>query len=291
MRVPRLSVLALALIAAHARADLPLTVEDLITDKGQFKLDLSIAYANADRQGVSTGAPITLQTGPTSFVELPTLIGESAGNSDTTVATLGLRYGLTAKAEIFARVSGLASQQRSSGLGGTVSSRESGFADAWAGVNYQFKKDDETPAVLGFAEVALREKHRISSASFKSAQLGLTTYTAIDPVVFSFTGAYRFNQSRQDGDPTYKPGNLLLLNPGVAFAVNDRVTLSTGVQWTRRAADRFDGQPQGMARTATDLLLGVGYGFDKGNTLNTSFKLNASGQGGSELRLSWLYTL
>ncbi len=191
MRVPRLSVLALALIAAHARADLPLTVEDFITDKGQFKLDLSIAYANADRQGVSTGAPITLQTGPTSFVELPTLIGESAGNSDTT------------------------------------------FADAWAGINYQFKKDDETPAVLGFAELALREKHRLSSAIFTSAQLGLTTFTAIDPVVFSFTGAYRFNQRRQDGAQTYKPGNLLLLNPGVAFAVFDRVTLTTGVQWTR----------------------------------------------------------
>jgi hypothetical protein len=109
--------------------------------------------------------------------------------------------------------------------------------------------------------------------------------------VFSLTSAYRYNQSRQDGDQTYKPGNLLLLNPSVAFAVNDRVTLSTGVTWTRRAADRFDGQTQDMTRTATDLMLGVGYGFDKGNTLNTSFKLNASGRSGSELRLNWLYTL
>lgn len=157
-------------------------------------------------------------------------------------------------------------------------------------MNIQLKKDDDTPAVLAFAEVALQEKHRVSSASFKSAVLGATTYKAIDPVVFSLTGAYRFNQSRQDGAQRYQPGNQLLLNPSVGFAVNDRVTLSTGLQWTRRQADRLDDQTLGLARTALDLLLGVGYGFAKGNTLNTSFKLNASGRSGSELRVNWLYT-
>lgn len=203
--------------------------------------------------------------------------------------TLGLRYGLTAKTEVYTRLSALTNRQRNTALGVTATSSDSGFSDAWAGLNVQIKPDNETPAVLGFAELALREKHRQSSASFKSALVGLTTYKAIDPVVFSLTGAYRFNQNRADGAQTYKPGNLLLLNPSVAFAVNDRVTLTTGVQWTRRAADRLDGQAQGMARTATDLLLGVGYGFNKGNTLNTTFKLNASGRSGAELRLNWLY--
>ncbi len=277
-------------VVLPARADLPLTVEDLITDKGKFKLDLSVAYANVNRQGVFAGEPITVQTGATSFVTLPSLVGESTGNSDTIVATLGLRYGLTSKAEIYARLSGTHSRQRISGAGGLAESSDSGFADAWAGVNYQFKKDDETPAVLGFAELALREKHSSTSASFKTTMLGVTAYKAIDPVVFSFTGAYRFSQNRQDGAQTVKPGNLLLLNPSVSFAVNDRVSFSTGVQWTRRTAERIDGQAQGFARTGSDLILGVGYGFDKGNTLNTTFKLNASGQAGAELRMNWLYT-
>ena len=175
-------------------------------------------------------------------------------------------------------------------MDGTASNSESGFADAWVGVNYQLKEDDDTPAVLGFAEVALREKHRSSSTGFKSAMLGMTTYTAIDPVVFSLTTAYRFNQPRNDGGYDYKPGNLLLLNPSIAFAVNDRVTLTTGMQWTRRAADKLDGQIQGINRTVSDLLLGVGYGIAKGNALNTTFKVNASGRSGSDIRLSWLYT-
>jgi hypothetical protein len=39
------------------------------------------------------------------------------------------------------------------------------------------------PAVLGFAEIALREKHHVSSSRFKSAMLDLTTYRAIDPTL------------------------------------------------------------------------------------------------------------
>ncbi len=281
---------ALSTYCIPAFADLPLSVEDLITDQGKVKLDLSLAYANADRQGVSVGEPILIQTGPASFVTLPTVIGASQFNSDTLVGTLGLRYGLTAKTELYARVSGLASSQRVSGVLGTSSNNESRFADAWAGINHQFKKDDATPAVLGFAEVALAEKHRQDSARFRSAMLGLTAYHAIDPVVFSLTAGFRASLSRQDGGQDYEPGHLLLINPAVGFAVNDRVTLTTGLQWTHRQADRRDGIKQGITRTATDLVLGAGYGFDKGNTLNFTAKANVSGRDGAEVRMNWLYT-
>lgn len=283
--------LALVLLSAgQAWADLPLTVEDLITEQGRVRLDVSLTYANVDRQGVSTGEPIEVQTGPTSFVFVPTVIGESIGNTDTWVATLGLRYGLSARAEVYLRASGLSTRTRNIGVAGATSSSETRFADAWAGLNYRFIDEGETPGLLGFAEIALSEQHRQSRASFQSAMLGLTAYRAIDPIVFSLTAGYRFNQSRPDGPRDYRPGNLLLLHPSVGFAVNDRVTLSTGLQWTRRSADRIDGQRQGINRSASNLVLGVGYGIAKGNTLNASFKVNASGQSGAEFRLNWLYT-
>jgi hypothetical protein len=290
MNKVRFAAALLVLGTASAHADLPLTVEDLITDKGKIKLDVSLSYANSDRQGVSTGEPITVQTGPTSFVILPTWIGESRGTSDSVVSTLGLRYGLTGKTEIFARTSYLHSSSRSSDVSGVSSNSESRFADAWAGINYQFKKDDDTPALLGFAEIALREKHEKSSSSFKSVLVGITTYKAIDPVVFSLTTAYRFNQSRKDGTENYKPGNLLLLNPNIAFAINDRVTLTTGMQWSNRKADRWNGQAQGFRRTSSDLLFGVGYGISKDSTVNITFKSNVSGSNGADLRLNWLHT-
>lgn len=197
---------------------------------------------------------------------------------------------MTGKAEIFARSTYLASNSRTSNASGTSQNSDNHFADAWAGINYQFKKDDDTPALLGFAEIALREKHTQGNSSFKSGLVGLTTYKAIDPVVFVLTTAYRFNQSREDGAKSYKPGNLLLINPSIAFAVNDRVTLTTGMLWTNRQADQWDGKAQGTRRTSSDLLLGVGYGISKGSTLNTTFKLNASGQAGAELRTNWLHS-
>lgn len=289
MNKARIAAFMLALCSVTAHADLPLTVEDLITDKGKVKLDVSLAYANSDRQGVSTGEPITVQTGATSFVTLPTLIGESRGNSDSVVGTLGLRYGLTGKAEIFARTSYLTSSSRTSGVAGIRKNGDNRFIDTWAGINYHFKKDDDTPALLGFAEIALREQHEKSNSLFKSALVGITTYKAIDPVVLSLSTAYRVNQSRKDGTASYKPGNLLLLNPSIAFAVNDRVTLTTGMQWTNRLADKWNGKEQGLRRTSSDLLLGVGYGISKGSTLNLAFKSNVSGSSGADLRLNWLH--
>jgi len=204
------------------------------------------------------------------------------------VGSVGLRYGLSEKVEIYTRASYLYIEQRNSDVSGNTQSSESRFSDAWAGVNYQFKQDDKTPALLGFTEIALREKHRVSSASFKSALLGLTTYKAIDPVVLSLTGAYRINRSRKDGDVDYRPGNLLLLNPSLGFAVNERVTLTSGIQWSNRRADLYGSKEQGLRHTQTDLLLGVSYGFTDKSVININLKANVSGQDGADLRLSWL---
>jgi len=280
-------VLLLLCLPPAALADLPLTIEDLITDRERFKLDLSLTYANAEQQGIAVGQPIAVQVEPTSFVSIPAWVGERRGNTDALVSSVGLRYGLSEKVEIYTRASYLYIEQRNTDASGNNQSSESRFADAWAGVNYQFKQDDKTPALLGFTEIALREKHRVSSASFKSALLGLTTYKAVDPVVFSLTVAYRINRSRKDGDVDYRPGNLLLLNPSLGFAVNERVTLTTGMQWSSRRADRY-GKEQGLRHTRTDLLLGVSYGFTEKSVININLKANVLGQDGADLRLSWL---
>lgn len=273
-----------------AKAELPLTVEDLITDKGKIRLEFSQTYANSARRGVAAGEPITVQTGDATFVNLPTVVGERRGNSDTLVATLGLRYGLTDLIEVYTRAAYLYSSTRGSDLSGVYSTSDHRFADAWAGLNHQFKKDDEMPALIGFAELALREKHRIDSASFKSWMLGLTTYRAIDPVVLSLTASYRFNHTRKDGVVRYNPGNMMQINPSTAFAVNDRITLTTGLQWTNHLADAQNGKSQDFRRTRTDLLLGIGYGINKDSTLNATLTGNTSGIEGTDLRLNWLHT-
>lgn len=277
------------IISAAVNADLPLTVEDLITERGRIKLDTSFSYSNSDRQNFLADEPIVIQTGETSFVSLPTRVGEFKGNTDILVSTLGLRYGVNQYAELYTRTSYLYKSVRFTDLNGMNNDSEHRFVDAWIGLNYQLSQDDETPALLSFVESAIYEKHQHSSASGKSWTIGMTSYRAIDPVVLSITAIYRWNGKRDDGDVNYQPGNYLLLTPSVAFAVNDRVTLTTGLQWMNRHADLYDDESQGFRRTSTDATLGLGYGVEKGNTLNFSFKANDSGQNGVDLRLNWLY--
>jgi len=279
----------LSAVSSVALAELPLAIEDLITDKGKVTLDATFSYANSNQQGVATGAPLIVQTGPTSFISIPTRIGETRTDTDTSVATVGLRYGLTKDAELYGRGSYLWNGSRSSNFSDTSSSSSNRFSDAWLGLNYRFLKEGETPALLGFVEVALTERLRESSSSAKSWLLGATSYSVVDPVVLSMTAAYRFNQERMDGAQRYKPGNFLLLNPSLAFAVNDRVSLSGGVQWLSRQSDRLDGQSQSFRRTTTDLNFGVAYGFSNATSLTFSVTTNASGGTGSSVRLNLLH--
>jgi hypothetical protein len=284
-----ITVALLSCVSPLAFAELPLTIEDIITDKGKVTLDATFSYANSNQKGVATGEPIIVQTSPTSFITIPTRIGETRTDTDTSVATVGLRYGLTRDAELYGRGSYLWNSSRSSSFSDTSSSSSSRFSDAWLGLNYRFLKDGETPALLGFVEVALTERLRESSSSAKSWLLGATSYSVIDPVVLSMTAAYRFNQERTDGVQRYKPGNLLLLNPSLAFAVNDRVSLSGGVQWLNRQPDLLDGQSQNFRRTTTDLNFGVSYGLSNATSLTFSVTSNASGSNGSSIRLNLLH--
>jgi len=254
---PTLAVM-LCSLGTVAHADLPLVVESLLTDKGKLKLNLSLAYSNSTTMG---------------FL-----------NSDTLVGTATLRYGLTGKTEIYARGSGQYSSVRTS-VGSTTDVR---FLNTWVGTSYQFKKDTETPALIGFIEGALFERGRDSTYALKSWTAGLTTYKSTDPIVFVFSGYYGLNLPRKDGETTIDPGNTFALNPSVAFAVNDRVTLNAGVNWSNTWP--WHTPMRQYRKTNTDLQLGVDYGFSDDNILNVTFSSNVSGTRGSNLRLDWLHT-
>jgi len=250
-------------IGTAPQADLPLAVENLLTDKGKLKLNLSLTYNNNAVEGFF--------------------------NSDAVVGSAALRYGLTGKTEIYARGTGQYSNSRST----TGSTTDIRFLDTWVGASYQFKKDTETPAVIGFLETALVEKGQKSTSSFQSWTAGITTYKSIDPVVFVLSGYYSVNLPRKDGEASVDPGNAFALNPSMTFSVNDRVTLSSGIRWSNtwpRYSEVNEASRRQYRETNTDLQLGVDYGFSDDDILNMTFSSNVSGSKGSNLRLDWLHT-
>jgi len=287
-----LTVLCL-LFAPSVYADLPLTVENLLSDKGKVRVNLSATYANSERQGVDASNPLIVQTSPTTFVTVPTTIGESLTNTDALITTAGIRYGLTHKDEIYGRVSTLAADSRLLSATGEVSNAsDSQFADAWVGVNHKFRNNTDKVALLGFAEVQLAERQSDgSTAQGKSFVVGGTAYQVYDPVVLSLTSSVQVNQSRDVGGISYQPGNSLTLSPSVSFAVNDKVTLTTGINWRMREAATRDGVDEGIRRTRTNLNLGLGYALGKTDTLNLSVRPQVSGNGNVQMSLNWSHHL
>ena len=90
-----------AILPLSAYADQPLTIEDMMTDKGKWKLETSITYLNSENNRAELAAPVYIQTGATSFIPIPTEIQENGSNTDMLVGTLGLRYGLTGNTDIY----------------------------------------------------------------------------------------------------------------------------------------------------------------------------------------------
>lgn len=90
-----------ALLPTAAFADMPLSIEDVLTDKGKFKLDAAVSYINTERSRSGLGAPVYIQTGEASFIPVPTELHETGSNSDMLVGTLGLRYGLTGNTDLY----------------------------------------------------------------------------------------------------------------------------------------------------------------------------------------------
>ncbi len=275
------------LVSIDSYGQLPLTIEDIISDKGAFRFNSSVVYVNSELSGLEMGAPLLIQTGDTSFTTVPTEVSEFKGDVDIVVTSIGVRYGWSARAELYGRASYLDTNMRSTGQVGEQ--RDGSFSSAWLGLNYQFSLDNKTPALIGFVEGALSEKQQHDSVSAKSWVFGVTSYRAIDPVVLSITAGYGWNARRDDGDISRDPGDFFWLEPSVSFAVNERITLITGVQWTSRKAGVVDGTSNGIRQSNTDFTLGFGYGVAKGNSLYFSFKTN--GRQGNSLRFNWLYVI
>ena len=283
--------LFLSAFSNPASADLPLTIEDLLTAQDRYRLEFGLNYANSDRRNIDSQFDL-IQTGSGSFVLLPVDVGEERRNSDFLAMTLGFRYGVTKDTELFTRLTATADDVRIQNGSGSDSHSSQQLSDLVMGVNHKFSPDNDTPALLGFAEITLAENTATDSSDFvygKTGQIGFTTYRAIDPVVLSLTAGYRYAGKRNVKDHSIDPGDLLFINPSVGFAVNNEVTLTGGVQLKFRGKDKVEGSSAGIRTSQTDLDFGLGYAASKRMTLNFTARADISGDSGAQLGFNLLY--
>ncbi|UOP04688.1 hypothetical protein [Conchiformibius kuhniae] len=286
----RLLPLALCISAPSVRADLPLSLEELLTEKGKLRLESSLAYINGEQQKGEFANPVFIQTGTASFVPVPTELREQNRNSDMLVATLGLRYGLTGKTDVYGNANHIWRNERSFNGEREYSRSSRNLADVSLGISHTFVQDGKNPALIGFAETAVYEKSQGKAALGKGWLVGATTYKAIDPVVLSLTAAYKLNLAKNTDNGRYRAGNFLMLNPSVSFAANDRISINGGVQWIAAQADKLDGNTTSPKNTSSYAHAGVGLGIGKDTALNASARFKVSGQGSAEWKLGISHT-
>jgi hypothetical protein len=283
MKITRIHFAILLAVCLPARAALPLSIDELLSNKGEFKLETSLSYLNSSNQSTRGYDPVTIQTGASSYVTIPSFTSDVNSNSDIGIATLGIRYGVSKQLETSFKSSYMQRQTRSANAAESDTSSKKQFQDAWAGLNYQLSSDSSTQKTSVFAEVALYEKGVTSASRFKSYQIGASSYYSLDPVVLSINGALRNSLTRKDGMSINKPGSSFQLSPAIAFAVNEKVTLTTGLQWLSQQAGSVDGVKQGLRRTS--------YNLSHKTQLSINIKANVSERGGAETRLSLIHAL
>ena len=279
------------LVATPCWADLPLTIEYLLTEKQEFRFELGLNYANSDRNNVNTRFDL-VQTGTGNFVLLPVDVSNQRQNSDILALTLGTRYGITAKTEIYSRLTATADDVRTQNVAETDSRSSQQLNDLVFGVNHQFSPDNDTSALLGFAEMSVAENMATDKSDFvhgKTGQIGFTTYRSIDPVVLSLTAGYRYAASREVNRQFVDPGDLLFINPSLGFAINNEVTVTGGVQFKFRGKDKIDGSGAGIRTSQTDLDFGVGYAASENLTLNFNVRADISSDNGAQAGFNVLY--
>lgn len=298
MRLIKISVLVIQPILwyiSSAVADLPPTIEDLLTAQNRWRADLGINYANSTHKNISVGEPLLLQITPTQFIALPASISESRVNSDVLALSPGLRYGLSGKTELYGRGTWLNESTRIQNNAGTQTESDNRFQSVWLGINHKFIAEGKTPALLGFAEFAALENNKLANSenlsSAKSWVVGATTYRVIDPIVLSLTAAYGLNLNRDIDGTDYKPGNYFVVNPSVAFAVNNEITLSGGLQWINTNPTEINHQTQGIRQTNTSFNAGLSWLWDERSTLNLIVRANISGNSNAGIGLNWSYKL
>lgn len=268
-------------ISLTLHADLIGFPDDLISGKGETKLELGINYGNG------------------TFYNCSDLVSCTRSNVDSLTWTPGIRYGLNSKTELYSRASWYSSRSHDTNILSLEESRSEHdrFSDLWIGINHRIWNDATTPGLLVFLESAAMENVSFGSHSDwvhgKTWVVGSTLYRSIDPIILSATASYRYSTARDVPDldgMSIDPGDSFLVNPSISFAANNEVSITSGFQWQRQNGIKSDIY-NGHSSTRTDLTLGMGYMWSDALTFHVSTSTDMTGDGGSSISMLALYTL
>ena len=257
-----LGVFAMLVVLAGAgevRAEQPLNIQQLMADSGSWQIVSAVDYR--------------------------TLGGPGGVVQRSAQLTGALRYGLSPRVELNARLQSGSGTDRRGEHG-----RNDDFSSAAVGVNWQLKPETTWPALLLEGTAQLYSRFASDSAELPGAELSLTAYKSIDPVVLSLSARYRVRRATDVDGRRYDQSYSWQLAPQVNFAVNHRVTLIGALVLHVNEAARVEGVRWGATGESLALRSGLGFRMGARSTLFVSGDVVAEG-GTSGVSLQWFQTL
>lgn len=215
-------------------------------------------------------------------------VSENITHYETLDSSVNAEYRVSDKWSVSGSLSAYANRQTSTDNENIVTT-DSGFSRLGVGAAYELTQCNCELSL----NVPLSEVVSINGASKKMSGMSMTVagkwYVPIDPVVFSVEGSTAIRRPLEVDGTAVDLGNSYVLGSSVNFAVNEKVTLSGGVEFSGN-----DAQSIGDAISAPGLSMGiqfgVGYMFNSSKSLFVGYS-QTSDQNAAQISASLSFGL
>ncbi len=266
-------------------SDEPLPVRHLLSDQGEWFFSIGFGYANGNTLGLNLNNNEPLFD----YSVLSLTSQNNQTNSDALSVSPSIRYGFTDDTNLSMSFNLSAFQTRTQSGSDITSTSDSRFSSISLSLSHSFKREGDTPALIGSIGTSLVENVGLTSDKYESGKVwnfNLSSYRVFDPIVLSGSVGYLLALERETDINKIDPGDAIFVNASVSFIPNPNSSLSAGFSWVARDKDKINGVKQGITRTATSLNLGVGYEWSKQTSVFAGVGMIASGGDGATITLS-----
>ncbi|WP_034569842.1 hypothetical protein [Helicobacter saguini] len=241
----------------------PVSVDEIFTQRQQFKILATISYANINQkqQGLSN-IPTELPNGSGS-IQIP-VISSANINQDYLNFSFQFRYGVYKRVELFSALSAFWQNNIAFNNGATLTQSRGDFGVWNLGVLVQAKKEGKAPAIFVGASTDLLDRTRFSDTQssveyFKGFSIFATTFYTIDPIVLLLQGSFRFNLYKKMDNLSIDNAEIFSLSPMIYFAVNPYVSLNFGVKYQYKTKDYLNNAVVSPQGSSLSYIFGLAY--------------------------------
>lgn len=277
-------VLAAGSTTSRSETSAPVwVIDEFVSQEGKWRSEGSVTYVNTTSNAFRGYSGGYVQISPSQFVPFTSGIGEERRQTDQFVGVVGVRYGLTADTEVGFRSTGYWASTRTLNRNQASDTRES--RAAFDSLDFTFTHRmyrGSGTSLFTFGSLGVINKTSLApygtnNSNFQRGTIGITAYAIDDPVVFSLSSTVGFSRPVQIGGQRYKQGPFISLSPTISFLANERITLSSGLQFSFTGASKFAGRALDMSRSRVQLALGAGYAWNENLSIYANYASDMSG--------------